>query len=1003
MSEPRGQLRKEHLPFPGCSHFRRLDDNHEKCQSCMYGGAPGCTRLSRCHFCADWTSSMWDAEERNRQAAVKRRIRKKDKKASASSTGEPTRPGYESSSEVSRPVTHLRLTALRVGTLGRGRPRRSIPEMRHGLSMDAPRHGAVMALTRIGLSLFALHPRPLVMRYGWSGLAPRHQCAMKGWSLLALLQFHMVRRGPQGLTLSLTTMREASLAMTSLVMMNSPRGFRDPVLNTVVMMTSCWLRHLALLSHHSRCIVLRIIPVELVSFAIGKRRVPQGPYPPVMVSPVGLGRAIRVLLRPLVMRTVVGCDVPGLRRCPPLIRKVLSGWTRIMPMNPVLWNPSTFLDRMERTSRWWVRTYRPSRCWFPRFLSWTNLLLRPVRQDSRHQILNLPWGNLWIWWSFAQSQSVAAQRTPVTPVTGLTRQPAVPQKEILPPAVAVDNHPVESSTEVSASVSKHRSRTRTRSRKHRERRVERSRSSLVTSPSSRLSPSISGETIQYQIGCRDPLRLEVRDGGRRVSIPDGNSHQRKNLSHDSRRTSRSRSRSPLRTESSSRRTSRSARSCRERRHSQSSTSRQRMSDDDGSDIMVSPSRYSIFRNAVSTSRGAYTSVNPRGEGLAKASMVHLSQDDKPEKVAWSVQPQLWHAIDHVSILAQGVKKIDKVAKTPLCEQSSSLRIYSGCHVLFHHPLSGTWGWESSNPQREDHHSSRSLHEVHNSLCGCCVQLAGMLFWTICCWTSRRLPEPGQHHFQGHIWWVQIPIGFTRRSWNSESNRCFMVGFQPTSGIQQHLVLLSPGLCGVVTKATTDLEVLVPGGGNPFVGPPRLLDRVSSRDSPVNSEDNLSSKKDEEDPTGEVAEVVPTGMNLRLENLPLPLVIETLRVGAHLTNFVHQWQNLLGDCCASRTFGNGVQLEWESLSPLTRTPISFSTRNTPKDLQTAVDKLLSKGAIEPVFRPETKGFFSRLFLVPKKTGDLRPVIDLSRLNDHLVIPRFKMETQASVRASIRENE
>ena len=181
----------------------------------------------------------------------------------------------------SHPVTHLRLTAVRVGTLGRGRPRRSIPEMRHGLSVDAPRHGAVMALTRIGLSVFALHPRPLVMRYGWSGLAPRHQCAMKGWSLLALLQFHMVRRGPQGLTLSLTTMREAYLTMTSLVMMNSPRGFRDPVLNRVVMMTSCWLRHLALalLSHHSRWIVLRIIPVELVSFAIGKRRVPQGPPP----------------------------------------------------------------------------------------------------------------------------------------------------------------------------------------------------------------------------------------------------------------------------------------------------------------------------------------------------------------------------------------------------------------------------------------------------------------------------------------------------------------------------------------------------------------------------------------------------------------------------------------------------------------------------------------------------------------------------------------------------
>ena len=42
-------------------------------------------------------------------------------------------------------------------------------------------------------------------------------------------------------------------------------------------------------------------------------------------------------------------------------------------------------------------------------------------------------------------------------------------------------------------------------------------------------------------------------------------------------------------------------------------------------------------------------------------------------------------------------------------------------------------------------------------------------------------------------------------------------------------------------------------------------------------------------------------------------------------------------------------------------------------------------------------------LPRVSRDLHPVIDLSRLNDHLVIPRFKMETQASVQASIRENE
>ena len=38
----------------------------------------------------------------------------------------------------SRPVTHLWLTAVRVSTLERGRPRRSIPEMRHGWAWTLP-------------------------------------------------------------------------------------------------------------------------------------------------------------------------------------------------------------------------------------------------------------------------------------------------------------------------------------------------------------------------------------------------------------------------------------------------------------------------------------------------------------------------------------------------------------------------------------------------------------------------------------------------------------------------------------------------------------------------------------------------------------------------------------------------------------------------------------------------------------------------------------------------
>ena len=76
---------------------------------------------------------------------------------------------------------------------------------------------------------------------------------------------------------------------------------------------------------------------------------------------------------------------------------------------------------------------------------------------------------------------------------------------------------------------------------------------------------------------------------------------------------------------------------------------------------------------------------------------------------------------------------------------------------------------------------------------------------------------------------------------------------------------------------------------------------------------------------------------------------------------------------------------------------------PAGLQQAVDALLLKGAIERVTNVTSLGYYSRLFLVPKKTGDLRPVIDLSTLNRHMVVSHFKMETQGSVHSAIRSQE
>ena len=147
---------------------------------------------------------------------------------------------------------------------------------------------------------------------------------------------------------------------------------------------------------------------------------------------------------------------------------------------------------------------------------------------------------------------------------------------------------------------------------------------------------------------------------------------------------------------------------------------------------------------------------------------------------------------------------------------------------------------------------------------------------------------------------------------------------------------------------------------------------------------------------------------RLLQLPQPGGVNGVQVGARLADFAPHWRNLLGNCRATGIVEDGVGLTFHQRPQLTHQCINLQTRNSRQDLQQAVDAgwvvpsvwPLLKGAIERVTNVTSLGYYSRLFLVPKKTGDLHPVIDLSTLNRHMVVPHFKMETQGSVRAAIR---
>ena len=66
-------------------------------------------------------------------------------------------------------------------------------------------------------------------------------------------------------------------------------------------------------------------------------------------------------------------------------------------------------------------------------------------------------------------------------------------------------------------------------------------------------------------------------------------------------------------------------------------------------------------------------------------------------------------------------------------------------------------------------------------------------------------------------------------------------------------------------------------------------------------------------------------------------------------------------------------------------------------------MFEKGAIEKVENPMSPGFYSLIFLKPKKDGDLRPIIDLSSLNIHILTPTFKMESAQSVKLVLAKDQ
>lgn len=136
--------------------------------------------------------------------------------------------------------------------------------------------------------------------------------------------------------------------------------------------------------------------------------------------------------------------------------------------------------------------------------------------------------------------------------------------------------------------------------------------------------------------------------------------------------------------------------------------------------------------------------------------------------------------------------------------------------------------------------------------------------------------------------------------------------------------------------------------------------------------------------------------LHLKNTP-----DTFKAG-NISQYYDQWSEITKDKYLLGIVKNGYQLEFQShpCKQCNRQPIKFNTKEE-NIIANLIDKFWNKGIIE-ISRHEQGEVISHIFFRPKPDGSYRLILNLSKLNEHVVKTSFKMETLRSALQLIRKD-
>ncbi len=141
----------------------------------------------------------------------------------------------------------------------------------------------------------------------------------------------------------------------------------------------------------------------------------------------------------------------------------------------------------------------------------------------------------------------------------------------------------------------------------------------------------------------------------------------------------------------------------------------------------------------------------------------------------------------------------------------------------------------------------------------------------------------------------------------------------------------------------------------------------------------------------------------LSFVPINVCSPDDHVGARLLKFSKNWERVTDDRWILDAVAGGVKFDFLSQPRQNSAPpqIKMSSEMVAVCDQEVRDLILKKAVREIVDGSE--GFVCSLFVIPKKTGGFRPIVNLKPLNKFIKYEHFKMENLQAVRFLLREGD